>query len=427
MQVHAVPDNERVSDSTGRRLPWGYDFADLDGTSRRGPEERGPFGKARKRGTSRSKTATPAKKEDQAKLDNLRVIDDIFARHKAQEEKKDTLRRKASGTGSLPISASAPNLIEAGGLATSFQPSASTNTASKDPTECILYGYGSEVQWAAIDHFEKVSRGIIYEDYDRAPPTAKWTSTFTPQKATLYGTLTKASLRKLNQYIGGEHWIKVTFDSPEAAERACHYSPHVIQGYQVFCERYRGTGPNADRSIPAKAGGATSLTASPNTVSSTTLQGGQSSTTVSSATATGSRPSTLPPRLASEPVFPGADIWEDEPTALAPRQLAEVGRVSGRDAGRGTLRIRGAKSAVLLPAEKAFLPAAPRWQQTLGSWPIIGWVVGSGHGFIGDAVPRKEDGSFDNTNASLWWRLCYSVDSCFGTDFCGMRDAEYDE
>jgi hypothetical protein len=28
MQVHAVPDSERAFDSTGRRLPWGYEFAE---------------------------------------------------------------------------------------------------------------------------------------------------------------------------------------------------------------------------------------------------------------------------------------------------------------------------------------------------------------------------------------------------------------
>jgi hypothetical protein len=28
MQVHAVPDSERAFDSTGRRLPWGIEFAE---------------------------------------------------------------------------------------------------------------------------------------------------------------------------------------------------------------------------------------------------------------------------------------------------------------------------------------------------------------------------------------------------------------
>lgn len=28
MQVHAVPDSERAYDSTGRKLPWAYEFAE---------------------------------------------------------------------------------------------------------------------------------------------------------------------------------------------------------------------------------------------------------------------------------------------------------------------------------------------------------------------------------------------------------------
>ncbi|KAF2262397.1 hypothetical protein CC78DRAFT_534888 [Lojkania enalia] len=432
MQVHAVPDSERAFDSMGRKLPWGYDRADSDYAQRRIPEEKGPFGKARKRGTSRSKTATPARKEDQAKLDNIRVMDDIFNRHKAQEERKESMRRKATGAATLPISASAPNLIDGGSLGASFQAGASTNATLKEPTEVILYGYGSEVQWAAIDYYEKVSGGIIFEEYDRQPPTAKFNLTLSAQKASYYRSLSRTALRKINEYVGGEHWIKVTFDSPEAAERACHYSPHILQGYTVFAERYRGTGPNTDRAIPAQAGAATSQTASPNTVSSTTLPFGasQSSATISSATATGSHPASMPPRLAPEPVLPSAFPFDSPEPAIAPshqQPAAQTTSSQQREPGRPSLRIRGAKHAILLPPEKAFLPAAPRWQQTFGSLPIIGWIVGTGHGFIGDQVPRKEDGTFDSVNASAYWRFWHSIDSCFGTDYCGLRDAEYDE
>ncbi|KAG9557040.1 hypothetical protein KCV04_g19128, partial [Aureobasidium melanogenum] len=65
MQVHAVPESERALDASGRRLPWGYEFADAEIGRRREPEEKGPFGRSvRRRGFSRSKTATPARKED---------------------------------------------------------------------------------------------------------------------------------------------------------------------------------------------------------------------------------------------------------------------------------------------------------------------------------------------------------------------------
>lgn len=28
MQVHAVPESERVMDASGKRLPWGYEYAE---------------------------------------------------------------------------------------------------------------------------------------------------------------------------------------------------------------------------------------------------------------------------------------------------------------------------------------------------------------------------------------------------------------
>lgn len=428
MQVHAVADSERVMDSTGRRLPWGYDFGDSDHPQRRMPEEKGPFGKARKRGSVR-KTTTPAQaKEEQAKIDNLRVVDDIFSRSKLQEDTRrvaDT--KRLSLAGSLPVSASAPNLLEGVGATNSFQAGASTNNGIKEPTEVILYGYGNEVQWAAIDYFEKVSGGIVYEEYDRQPPSARYNLTLSQHKAASYKLLSKPSVRKINEYVGGEHWIKVTFDSPEAAERACHYSPHVIQGFRVYAERYRGTGQNPDQAILASASPAVSLTASPNTMSSGTLLPGLSSNTASSATATGS----MPPRSVSQPALRGAFPLDDDEPTLVPteQQKAPVSQATGAQkiGGKSTLRLRTAKEARILPAESALLPTKPRWQQKFGSWPVIGWIIGSNHGIIGDQVPRKEDGTFDSAGASLYWRTWYAVDSCFGTDFCGVKEAEYDD
>lgn len=409
-----------------------------DHAQRRIPEEKGPFGKARKRGTSRSKTATPARKEDQAKLENLRVIDDIFNNQKLQaQEKNESLRvRKPSGpSASLPLSAPAPNLIDSGNFATSFQGPA----VAKEPTEVILYGYGNDTQWAAIDYYERVSGGLIYEEYDRQPMNARYNHSLSQMKASSFQSLPRNSIRKINEYVGGEHWIKVTFDSPEAAERACHYSPHVIQGFVVTAQRYMGRGPNEDVAERATAGSRiTSQTASPNTVSSTTIPFGTSTTTLSSATATNSMPASMPPRMASEPVLRASGAFpvdEDDERTIIPQQQPQYPMIAHttsaqaqhRQPGRTTLRVKGAKPVVLLPPEKAFAPAASRWQQTLAQLPIIGWIIGSNHGIIGDQVPRKEDGSFDSVNASLYWRGCYAVDSCFGTDFCGVRDAEYEE
>lgn len=403
------------------------------------PEEKGPFGKARKRGSTRLKTPTAKSAEDSAKIDNLRAIDDIFGRFKADEDKKRSLSGHA--VAALPPSASAPNLIESGGLlGTSFSGGAPPNITAKEPKEVILYGYGTETQWAAIDYFEKVSNGIIYEEYDREPYNPKFNYAFGAQRSAHYRTLSKAALSRVNQFVGGEHWIKVTFDSAEAAERACHYSPHNIQGYTVFAEAYRGTGPQGgDRPLRAQIGGAISLMSSPQTGTSSTVP--DTSTTASSATATTAAPMTLP-RSTAVPLFPSGSFPLDDgpldrapPAPVAPRQSQSQIQTMTTSAQlnptsrRATLRLKGAnvKPAVFMPQEKAFLPAPPRWQQTFGQLPIIGWAIGSGQGIIGDQVPRKEDGSFDANTASLYWRMWYSVDSCLGTDFCGVRDAEYDD
>lgn len=134
----------------------------------------------------------------------------------------------------------------------------------------ILYGYGTESQWAAIDFFEKVSNGIIYEEYDREPYNPKFNYAFAPNRSSHLRALSRAALSRVNQFVGGDHWIKVTFDSAEAAERACHYSPHNIQGYTVYAEAYRGTGPQGgDRALHAQIGGAISLMSSPQTGPST--------------------------------------------------------------------------------------------------------------------------------------------------------------
>ncbi|KAF2851027.1 hypothetical protein T440DRAFT_507708 [Plenodomus tracheiphilus IPT5] len=445
MQVHAVPDSERAFDSTGRKLPWAYEFADSDQNQRRIPEERGPFGKPRQRGTSRAKTPTTKSDADKAQSDNLRAIDDIFGRYKQEEDKRRSISTRPNTA--LPPSASAPNLIDASnGLTTSFGPGPSTNAAlSREPKEVILYGYGADAQWAALSHYEKVSNGIIYEEYDREPYNTKFGYAFASQRASHYRTLSKSALRKVNEFVGGDHWIKVTFNSAEAAEMACHYSPKSIQGWLVYAEMYRGTPPTVgDVAIRAEVGGV-SQAASPNTVSSGTLGLGaisQSSTTASSATVTGARSASQSglPRSVTEPAFMRSGAFPtqefDTPLdraqepSLQPQIFAQNSASStavNSRTGRATLRLKNARPVGFLPPEKAFLPAKPRWQQTFGSWPVIGWVIGSGHGLIGDQVPRKEDGTFDLAGASLYWRLWYAVDGCFGSDFCGVKDAEYDE
>lgn len=417
-----------------------WSFFSSENSKRRIPEERGPFGKARKRGVSRSKTPNISSAQDLAKQENLKHIDDIFAQYKADDRQKSLRKSSAS---QLPVSASAPNLLETGGLSASFQAGASTN-GIKIPKEVILYGFGEGQQWAAISKFEEISNGTIYEEYERQPQEPKFGLSFVPPRGSQFSKLSASQIGRINEYVGGDHWVKVTFDSSEAADRAIHWSPHTIWGYEVYAEEYRGVGPkDGDRPIPA---GSFSLTASPATVSSGTVHGAasQSSATASSATATGSAPilssagRTSRPRLGEwDPSFDFDDTPTRAPQAgqLAPapqdQSLAHTTSSQSRHAGTSTLRLKSNSNLKVKLGEfkegTVFLPSRPKWQETLGQFPILGWLVGSGNGLIGDQVPRNAEGKFDHANASLYWQLWYAIDSCAGTDFCGVKEIEYEE
>lgn len=243
-------------------------------------------------------------------------------------------------------------------------------------------------------------------------------------RANMQRTLSQVALKKRNAYRGGDHWIKVTFDSPEAADLACHCSPHPVHGHLVYAELYRGIGPPNDAPIPYSNAGAQidglSLpkSFSTNTLSASTLEGSpESSNTASSATATGSgntrRPSqpflprsTTTPNIGS---FNTSNPVEAESTALQQRPAAQL----------RPLRVPGATRAVLLPAEQAFLPTPPRYTGTTG-W-LLAVFFGSKAEMIGSEVPRTEDGSFDWKNATFYWCFFAWLDSIFGTDMCGLR------
>ncbi|KAK8166617.1 hypothetical protein IWX90DRAFT_433314 [Phyllosticta citrichinensis] len=458
MQVHAVPESERAFDAAGRQLPWGYEYAEyvffyriqstcgMSQSSRRssigtltddfsdfsndpsGPrrhvEERGPFGRStRRRNFSRSKTTgTPARKEDQARVDNFKAIDDIFNHLKAPAAKTQDSVQQTAPTQSSAQTAAAPALPT------------SQSTVAAEPTEVILYGFGGDTQWAAIEFYERISEGIVYEDYERCPPTSKYNLTLSSSRAAaVQRKLTPAALKKKNTYCGGDHWIKVTFDSPEAADRACHYSPHIIHGHAVYAELYRGTGPANDEAIPASRVTLNGINASPSH-SSTTIRGPSggsptaSSETASSATATAGVPTArrrVPHRSSMNPIPPASTTVVADPPAMQHNTQAN-GQVEYPQLATAfeppPLRIRGAKRAVLLPPEQALLPVGNWWQQTFGSWPIIGMFLSGGTEVIGNEVPRKEDGSFDWDNSSLYWRIWAWVDLILRTDFLGLGE-----
>ena len=102
--------------------------------------------------------------------------------------------------------------------------------AESEPMEVLLYGFGEEMQWAAIDFYERVPHGMILEDYDRQPPGQHYDITRSFGRQAAQRSLSRAAMRKKNRFAGGLHWIKVTFDTQKAAELAIARQPHIIKG-----------------------------------------------------------------------------------------------------------------------------------------------------------------------------------------------------
>ena len=335
---------------------------------------------------------------------------------------------KAQGGGStLPKSASATGL------------DSPRKQTEKVATECMIYGYRSkESEWKVIDKYERISTGFICEDYPRSDPSSSGNYSQLLSgggDVVIRANLSPDANRKSKRYAGGFHWIKVTFDSTESADRACFYSPQEIDGHVVFCELYNGHGPAED--IPIRIGSAASsrfaskaqrsLTTSHSTTflqtrtpqrlrlprsqginnlagiadaDADTGEGDSpsgSTTTASSATATGadhnqqSVQSTLSHRHPQQP-NPESEFMTHIPTV---------------------------RKTKLRPISEALPPQPTVVERVLRSIPILSWFTGD---IVGDGPQLREDGSFDYERSNVYWRFWYMVDRVLGTDICGLRE-----
>lgn len=332
----------------------------------------------------------------------------------------------------------------------------------KEPTQVILYGYSPKTLWAAVSFYETVSSGIICEDYEREPP---------PEHRNRVGltsnvssrALTKAEKVLVRQYHGGHCWIKVTFDSTEAAERAICSSPHLLQGHWVYAEPFRGIGPEVDEPIlmreedrgqsllgtPRRAyrpSETASSAVSPSKIinsrggiynfpgyltddtkteveaESAAQQLGQSSSATASSSA------------ATTPTVEHTKLRKRR--SKQPRAATTISNNTGTDSeGQAPilqpLRPPPARDphlftyfptlprTILRPAHEAFLPASTWFEATIARLTATGWLPDD---MIGDAMPRLESGEFDWERASLYWKVFYWIDAHFGTDYCGVKD-----
>ena len=415
MQVHAVPDSDKAFDSSGRKLPWAYDLDPrAAGRENREPVEKGPFGRSQRRSRSglsrsRSKTAEPRREEDRIRAEQVAAEDAVFG----------NLRRK----GDREVLGEVEGNTVAG--AQQPQQSGAVVKGEAEATEVLLYGFGEELQWSALDFYERVSGGVILEDYDRQPPGPRYDISRSLSRATSQRSLTKAALKKKNTFAGGLHWIKVTFDSRAAADLACARSPHIIKGYLVYAEPYLGRGSGKDEAIVSSQAGAqitdevlpTSF--STNTVNPV-MEGSPngSSTTATSATAT-TRQQNSGQQTASTPTSTMPDPFTSRTSIQAPLTPGAVTTTQPISLQQGTQTLRHRGSVIpnvtpvtVLPASAALMPKQPK--QSWGAWLWRGEVIGS-------AVPKREDGSFDYERASLYWRVFWTIDLWVGTDLCGLR------
>ena len=279
----------------------------------------------------------------------------------------------------------------------------------------------------------------------------------------VHKNLSRDALRKSRVYKGGKHWLKVTFDSYQAAERACFYSPVSVDGYSVHCEMYQGRGPTND--IPLLTGSETSanLIRNPSTTQTPrTLPISQSNPFLSgkdsaiagferAISSTLPRSHTLPDvqytqpstqddislsptsttTTASSATATATDLAPPIQSGIRSRSVPHLpSQTPVNPTSEFMTHIPSVKKIVLRPISEA-LPKQPTFtEKVLRSLPIVSWFVGSPErdvagvegGWISDGPVVKEDGSWDTDRNGVYWSFWYAVDGVLGTDFCGMQE-----
>ncbi|KAM3554370.1 hypothetical protein ARSEF4850_006489 [Beauveria asiatica] len=436
--LHNVPDDERYVGEDGLTRPYAMIFGQNEGgpssgtRSRRTVAETGSFGKSTRR--SRSRTGTPARgvKEDPT----LAAADKVFGDWMSKQNSSNNNNNNDNDNNNNNNNSSGSSARKSTGV--SQEDPAPKRTTQSTPVELTLRGYRSNSQqYAAIRHYEELA-GRILEDYPREPPTTqrRYKSDLRDPAYTRRRNLTPDERALVNRIDGGEHWVKVTFESAEAANAAMYASPQRILGHLVYAEPYRGVplardeacpdtgdlfadglapsvgGLSRSQSAPANVGDATGprrmIGGLPQSFSSRLLDltapdTRRSSDTLDTATLSPSRASTatlVDPCGASIPAARAASTTAAEASIDIPPEDSIFCR-----------RIPTARRARLLPAEQALLPQQSVMQRFISAVPFINWFGGS---MIGNEVPRTETGDFDWSRASLYWKFIWWLDATFG-------------
>jgi hypothetical protein len=387
--------------------------------------ETGSFGKSTRR--TRSKTATPARREDPT----IAAADKVFSSWIANQNQNATQPSAPTTAQRRPTlipSSSSQNLSQTQDEGAA--PAQARFVKQHEPTEVILRGYRSaQQQYAALNHYEQLA-GRICEDYPREPPveSRRYKSELRDPAFTRRRVLTPEERAKVNRVDSGEHWVKVTFESAEAADAAIFASPQKILGHLVYAEPYHGVPPTRDEAIPDPSTTGSGLRRTPSHRHSRTQSGfgmqqpggfdwspphSQTSSTADTRTVASSMDTNT---VSSSTIIgggPGGGNGADMVPATQEKPDDEFCRL-----------IPTVRKAKLLPMEQALLPAPSFTQRIANHVPFLKWFNGA---MIGSEVPRTELGEFDWNKASLYWKLMWWLDFLLGLFGGEIRDAEKED
>ena len=266
----------------------------------------------------------------------------------------------------------------------------------KEPTEVILRGFPTDSQWRALEFFDSAA-GTILEDYVREPPGKLYS----------FGTgisgpgrpLTRAEKEKVNVYRGGEHWIKVTFESRAQAEQAIELSPREVDNFWVIAELYRGLqiAPEEDsvyfiskwpEGPPLRR---------------------QNSASQEDAIAAPTTVAPSPPPTSYLKAIRTINRFTADPTGSI-RGHTTQSEMSPERAVQARRRreMLQAKQPIVLPDEQLYLPQPSQWSvYWRSSW--LGKMV-QGHDLYNGDAPIQQDNTFDWASATMYWRACMYLD-----------------
>ncbi|TDZ61719.1 Nucleoporin NUP53 [Colletotrichum trifolii] len=441
--LHNVPDEELYIGDDGIKRPYAMIYPQQDGLpgarTRRGVAETGSFGKSTRR--SRSRTGTPARRENPTVVAADKLFGDWISSQAVTSNLAATTNAASTAPGTTTVSNATNPQRKASGLSqpplivTDETPAAAAaasgpRLARREPCEVILRGYRSpSQQYASISHYEQLA-GYICEDYPREPPLEqrRYKSELRDSAFTRRRALTLDERAKVNRAAGGEHWIKVTFESAAAADAAIYASPQRVLGYLVYAEPYHGLPPMRDepipdvdslvqihdehhrsQSVPAAALGH-HATSRKRTTNANPFSGGAGS---NSRTLSDLSP---PTSLTSSNTLETATMSNMSNTTSATVTMTDAPplvdfEMEQPENSLFCRRIPTARRAKLLPAEQALLPQQSYSQRIVNAVPVLKWFSGS---MIGNEVPRTDNGDFDWNRASLYWKVIWWLDATIG-------------